>query len=97
MVAIPLKTVIGALAVSALLFNTYYAYIIIGGNGSGGGWLGGSGGGGDGDLGDLTVKVPEFKIIELSRFEAQPYSGGYRRSRPSVAQAAPLEAAPDAE
>lgn len=52
-------------------------------------------------LREMTVKVPEFKVIELSRFEAQPFSGGgYRRSRPpmaapaAVAEAAVAEEAP---
>jgi len=83
MAAIPIKTVIGALAVSALLFNTYYAYTIIGGNGAGGGWLGGGGGGGDGDLGDLSVKVPEYNLYDLITYDYHVYAELYGKNQSS--------------
>ena len=83
MAAIPLKTVIGALAVSALLFNTYYAYTIIGGDGSGGGWLGGGGGGDNGDLGALSVTVPEIKLYDLITYDYHVFAELYGKNMSS--------------
>jgi hypothetical protein len=82
MAAIALKTVIGALAVGALVFNSYYAYTIMGGEG-GGGWQGGSGGTGGGDLGDLTVKVPEFKLYDLITYDYKVYAELYGKNMSS--------------
>ena len=80
MAAIPIKTVIGALAISALLFNSIYAYTIIGGGGGSGGWLGGKSGGGDGDLGDLTVKVPPFRLYDLITYDYHVFAELYGKN-----------------
>ena len=80
MAAIALKTVIGALAVSALLFNSYYAYVTIGGNGPGGGWLGGGGGAGDSDLGDISVKVPEYNLYDLITYDYHVFAELYGKN-----------------
>ena len=83
MAAIPVKTVIGALAVAALVFNGYYAYVIMGGEGTGGGWLGGSGGGADGDLGELTVAVPQFNLYDLITYDYHVFAELYWKNMSS--------------
>jgi hypothetical protein len=83
MPAVPIKKVIGALAISALLFNSYYAYTIIGGNGGNGGWLGGSGGGSGDDIGDLTVKMPEYDLYDLITYDYHVFAEMYGKNMSS--------------
>jgi len=65
---VTMKTVIGILAVGALLFNSGYAVNKLQG-GDSGGWMGGGGDGG-GDSGeDMTVKVPPNKLYDLITYE----------------------------
>lgn len=83
MAAPNIKTLIGTVAVTALLFNTAYAYVILSGSGGKGGWLGGSNGGGEGDLGDLTVKVPPYKLYDLITYDYKVFAEMYGKNMSS--------------
>ncbi|MBM4249267.1 MAG: hypothetical protein FJ149_07510 [Euryarchaeota archaeon] len=80
MAGVGIRTVVGALALSALVFNSYYAYVVLGGNGAAGGWLGGSNGVGEDDLGDLTVKVPESRLYDLITYDYHVFAELYGKN-----------------
>ncbi|MEM4729702.1 MAG: hypothetical protein QXH42_08110 [Thermoplasmata archaeon] len=76
-----MKSVLGALAVCALLFNTAYAYTKLGAGG--GGWLGAGSGDGEEDLGNLTVTVPQPRLYDLITYEYRVYAQLYWKNESS--------------
>ena len=78
-----LKAAMGALAVTAILFNTAYAYTILGGMGGKGGWLGGPGENGGGELGDLTVTVPQARLYDLITYDTSVFAEMYYKNMSS--------------
>ena len=78
-----LKAAMGALAVTAILFNTAYAYTILGGMGGKGGWLGGPGENGGGELGELTVTVPQARLYDLITYDTSVFAEMYYKNMSS--------------
>jgi hypothetical protein len=68
---------LGAVAITALLFNTAYAYTIMSGLGGKGGWLGGPGDGDGDDLGEMTVKIPPTRLYDLITYDSTIFAEMY--------------------